>query len=520
MTYDVETDRRSRWLVVLLFAVLFVVLAAAAYAPPLYETDEGFAANRALSMLRHNSWILTYDEVDSDEPQFHKPPLLYMIIAGLYRIAGVSPFTARLPCVAASVGVCFLLFYFARRHLGTWCAVAAATLPLTVPFIFMHMSSAMLDMPFILCLLSSTLLFAERKGWKPAAAAGLLAGAAFLIKGAAGLAGVPLAIVIALFWREDRSGFVRDIAVLGVGAVLPLAAYFIALPAPYDAAAFKSLLVGETSQRLQPEGYDGRLAKTFVNVHGILLWHHVAGLLGLLLLAAGYKDLRIRRWFILTFFVVAVSILATASSKPPYPRYAIPGILLLLPATAYLCRRATDGSAARWLLLPLAVASLFVDASTLRWIPFTTCIAAFAAQSAPSQHVSRERLAPILATLLLAAMALPSALSPSAWHSIRRDHRWDAPDIIPLASQAGALVPEGSKVLLMGNFKCHAVLFYSRRAAESVQHWMEGSPQAGDVRYLIAMGRNPIALPGFEERVIARSGKFRLSRIEVESPTR
>ena len=164
MSCDVETDAAAglrggqpgaRWMLAVFFTALFALLVVAAARSPLSETDEGFAANRALSFERHHSWILTYDDFDSDEPQFRKPPLLYWLVAGSYRLFGVTPFAARFPSVVASLGVCMLLFFAVRRHLGTWCAVATAALPLTIPFVFAHMTSAMLEMPFILCVLSA-----------------------------------------------------------------------------------------------------------------------------------------------------------------------------------------------------------------------------------------------------------------------------------------------------------------------------------------------------------------------------
>jgi len=527
MSCDVETDTQAgrlrgqpgtRRLLVIFFMALFAVLAVASARSPLSETDEGFAANRALSFERHHSWILTYDDVDSDEPQFRKPPLFYWFVAGSYRLFGVTPFAARLPAVVASLGVCLLLFFAVRRQFGTWCAVSSAVLPLTVPFIFAHMTSAMLEMPFILCVLSAILLFSKKTGWKAAAGSGLLVGAAFLIKGEAGLAGAPLAIVIALFWRQDRTGFARDAAVLAVGALLPLAAYFAALPEPYARAALQNLLVREPVHRITTDGYERGFAQTVINVHAIMLWQGLAGFAGLALLGAGSRDVQLRRWFALALALIAVSIVVTAMSHPPYPRYAIPGMLLLLSTSAYFCRRVTDGSAARWLLLPVAAACLFIDGLHFAWMPFAACVVVFAAQVVRVPSVSRERIAPILATLLLASFTLASAQSPAAWHSVQRDHRWDQPDIIPLAVQAGELVPPGEKVLVYGKFKCHAVLFYSRRRVESVAHWILGQPEAGESRYMIMDGWLPVKHPGVDVQPIARSGSFRLSRITVTAP--
>ena len=47
--------------------VVFLAIAAACFihlgTPSLYETDEGFAANRADSFYRHHTWRLSFDDV-------------------------------------------------------------------------------------------------------------------------------------------------------------------------------------------------------------------------------------------------------------------------------------------------------------------------------------------------------------------------------------------------------------------------------------------------------------------------
>jgi dolichol-phosphate mannosyltransferase len=115
---------------------------------PLQEPQEARYAEIPRQMLAADSWIVP---ILHGEPYRDKPPLLYWLVMGSYRLFGVHDWAARLvPCSA--MFLCVLLTYaWGRRVVGHEAALAGAgILCLSARFIFL---GRFLTMDAVLCFL-------------------------------------------------------------------------------------------------------------------------------------------------------------------------------------------------------------------------------------------------------------------------------------------------------------------------------------------------------------------------------
>jgi 4-amino-4-deoxy-L-arabinose transferase-like glycosyltransferase len=113
---------------------LLLVLPAALLYPCmsflLFEPDEGRYAEIPREMLVRGEWLVPYLQ---GEPYLDKPPLLYWLVVGSYRVLGVHDWAARLIPALAVHGCILVTYLLGRRHLGEraafWGALALALAP-------------------------------------------------------------------------------------------------------------------------------------------------------------------------------------------------------------------------------------------------------------------------------------------------------------------------------------------------------------------------------------------------------
>ncbi len=96
----------------------------------LFEPDEGRYAEIPREMLLRGEWVVPYLQ---GEPYLDKPPLLYWLVMGSYRLLGVHDWSARL-VPALAVHACILLTYLLGRRLvgeraAFWGTLALALAP-------------------------------------------------------------------------------------------------------------------------------------------------------------------------------------------------------------------------------------------------------------------------------------------------------------------------------------------------------------------------------------------------------
>jgi 4-amino-4-deoxy-L-arabinose transferase-like glycosyltransferase len=104
-----------RWTTVLLVVFLPAALLYPCITFPLFEPDEGRYAEIPREMLERGEVVVPYLQ---GEPYLDKPPLMYWLSMGCYRLFGVHDWAARLPAALAIHGCVLLIYLLGRRSLG------------------------------------------------------------------------------------------------------------------------------------------------------------------------------------------------------------------------------------------------------------------------------------------------------------------------------------------------------------------------------------------------------------------
>ena len=166
----------------------------------LIDRDEPMIAEVARQMVARGEWLTPHLPAWEDKSIF-KPPLAMWVMAGSFKVLGVSEFAARLPSAVCSALTATLLFAWAGRRWGPSAglvAVACMVVPL-LPTVVGHM--ALTDS--LLTLLATIILLCLERSLRTGNCLACnvtlwtLAGAAMLIKGPAVLAFLGPALVLA-----------------------------------------------------------------------------------------------------------------------------------------------------------------------------------------------------------------------------------------------------------------------------------------------------------------------------------
>lgn len=110
---------------------------------PLLEPDEGRNAEVAREMLVSGDWItphyntLTY---------LDKPAVYFWLVAGSFKIAGISEWAARFPSALMALGTMLLTWFMARKMLGDSTGLRAAIIWATMPLAIIFSRTVIFDM--------------------------------------------------------------------------------------------------------------------------------------------------------------------------------------------------------------------------------------------------------------------------------------------------------------------------------------------------------------------------------------
>jgi 4-amino-4-deoxy-L-arabinose transferase-like glycosyltransferase len=110
---------------------------------PLLEPDEGRNAEVAREMLVSGDWItphyntLTY---------LDKPAFFFWLVAGTFKIAGISEWAARFPSALMALGTMLLTWFTARKMLGDSAGLRAAMIWSTMPLAIIFSRTVIFDM--------------------------------------------------------------------------------------------------------------------------------------------------------------------------------------------------------------------------------------------------------------------------------------------------------------------------------------------------------------------------------------
>jgi len=137
------------------------------------------------------------------EPSAYTQPLYGFFLAGIYWPFGRSWIAVGLVQIAVAVVTAGLVYEIGRRFVSARAGLAAALIATLNPYLIwhdVHVNREVLDTLVAAALVLATLLAAARRSLLLTGVAGGLAGLAVL--GNARLVGVPLVVVIFLFWRS------------------------------------------------------------------------------------------------------------------------------------------------------------------------------------------------------------------------------------------------------------------------------------------------------------------------------
>lgn len=116
---------REGLLLVALCAIVFLTQLGATH---LWDDDEGFFAETAREMLERGDLVVPWF---NGELFAHKPPFMYWMMMGAYRVLGVNEFAARLPSALFGCGTVLLVWRIGRilysPRAGFWAGIVLAT---------------------------------------------------------------------------------------------------------------------------------------------------------------------------------------------------------------------------------------------------------------------------------------------------------------------------------------------------------------------------------------------------------
>lgn len=183
-----RSDRQISWVLGLVCVALFL---ANLGGPALFEPDEGRNAEKAREILVLNDWVTPHENF---VPVLDKPMFFYWLVAGSFKLFGVSEWAARLPSALAALGCLLLVFRFAEGRWGRWVALWSTLILATCIEFFLlgrlviNDMTLTLFMTLVLCTFYSAAQSEERRAGKLQCLVlylGLSAG--LLIKGLVGL---------------------------------------------------------------------------------------------------------------------------------------------------------------------------------------------------------------------------------------------------------------------------------------------------------------------------------------------
>lgn len=133
-----KPDLMNRWNNNRVLVGALILYAAVCFLPgigkvSLFDRDEPRFAEAAREMIVRGDYLVPYF---NNEPRLHKPPLIYWVMTGAYRVFGVNEFSARLGSALAGVVTCFLIYLLAQsmfgRSVGILAGVIAASNVMTI----------------------------------------------------------------------------------------------------------------------------------------------------------------------------------------------------------------------------------------------------------------------------------------------------------------------------------------------------------------------------------------------------
>ncbi|HEV2494486.1 MAG TPA: glycosyltransferase family 39 protein [Terriglobia bacterium] len=155
------TPRQQLALVLVVAAVLFFVSLGSL---PLVEPDEGRNAEVAREMLLTRDWITPHFDTLT---YLDKPAMFFWLVAGSFRLCGVSEWAARLPSALAALGTTFLVWLLARRMFDERTGLRAGIVWAATPLVIAYARTVIFDMTLTFLVTAALVCFwfAEASGF-------------------------------------------------------------------------------------------------------------------------------------------------------------------------------------------------------------------------------------------------------------------------------------------------------------------------------------------------------------------
>jgi 4-amino-4-deoxy-L-arabinose transferase-like glycosyltransferase len=344
---------------------------------PLIDWDEATYAQVAHEALStHRIFDLTW----SGAPYVKKPPMLFWLVAGSFRLLGESEVSARLPSVIAGVGTLVLIYFIALPVIGRFGAFLAGILPLGFYFFIARGGrECATDAPLIF--FSTLAIFALTRGpqkrfWL--SISGMACGFAILSKGLAGLLPLIVAAGAFVFIPGFSAGLSGLIWIVGAAALT--AGPWYVYEALFNYPAFLANFIGyETLRRVTTRLEDDQLGSDFalVTFAGELkhLWPLLLPLAAMTVgawrrgLATTLRRVPSAIW--LWLWWLAVTLAASCAVQTRLPWYVLPALIPAALLAAAIPASALHGPRMRQSVLPaaLSVAALLLIAVNVpqRW---------------------------------------------------------------------------------------------------------------------------------------------------------
>lgn len=176
----------------------------------LYSETEGQYAGAAREMVVNHDWLLP---TNNGIPRLQKPPLLYWLIIGTYKILGVNEAAARLPVALAVVATVALIFLTGERLSDYWRGFIAGLIYLSFCGTFL-LARIVMPEPLVTAFMTGAMFCGisgyERRRHRRLWFAGvwIFVALACLTKGVLGIVYPAVVFVLlSIFYREARIRF-------------------------------------------------------------------------------------------------------------------------------------------------------------------------------------------------------------------------------------------------------------------------------------------------------------------------
>ena len=219
----------------LLFGLAIILLASNLGGYDLWPSDEPRYGQVALEMITSGNYFLPHV---NNEPYTEKPPLFFWLVAALsYPVGDVTPWTTRLPSVAAGIITLLFTFLMARRLFNDRVAFWSCLILLTMQRFWWNARCGQIDMLLTAILtvgLYAFLHFTEKRQIRWLLLFYVMAALGLYAKGP-GVGVFPTLLILTWSWRQPDRRFHWIHIVIGMGTAVILYALW-AIPAHWMTA--------------------------------------------------------------------------------------------------------------------------------------------------------------------------------------------------------------------------------------------------------------------------------------------